>query len=57
MNRLIQLLGQRWILWFLLCVNLFGTIYGYLWYGYQLKETPFQFLLFVPDSPTASLFL
>lgn len=44
---------------FLLClfiINLFGTIYGYMWYGGQLSITPDIFLLFVPDSPTASLF-
>ncbi len=33
-----------------------GTIYGYIWYGNQLSQTPARFLLFVPDSPTASLF-
>lgn len=27
-----------------------------LWYGGQLKQTPPYFLLFVPDSPTASMF-
>jgi uncharacterized membrane protein YpjA len=37
-------------------VNIAGTVYGYVWYGWQLKETPPIFLLFVPDSPTASLF-
>ncbi|RDW19059.1 DUF1405 domain-containing protein [Oceanobacillus arenosus] len=44
---------------FLLClfiINLFGTIYGYIWYGGQLAITPDMFLPFVPDSPTASLF-
>ncbi|UOQ85867.1 DUF1405 domain-containing protein [Gracilibacillus salinarum] len=40
----------------LFIVNLFGTIYGYFWYGNQLADTPIPFLLFVPDSPTASLF-
>lgn len=40
----------------LLIINLFGTIYGYLWYGNQLSNTPIYFLPFVPDSPTASLF-
>lgn len=40
----------------LLIVNLFGTLYGYYWYRYQLKATPFPLKLFVPDSPTASLF-
>lgn len=49
-------LGQRWVLWILLAINLAGTIYGYEWYGWQLADTPTIFLLFVPDSPTASLF-
>jgi uncharacterized membrane protein YpjA len=47
---------HRSILWLLLIINILGTIYGYIWYGSQLSETPLQFLLFVPDSPTASLF-
>lgn len=37
-------------------VNLAGTVYGYIWYGWQLKITEPIFLIFVPDSPTASLF-
>ncbi len=37
-------------------INFFGTLYGYVWYKDQLAVTPPQFLLFVPDSPTASLF-
>lgn len=37
-------------------VNMGGTIYGYIWYGWQLKITEPIFLIFVPDSPTASLF-
>lgn len=49
-------LQQRWFIWILFIVNIFGTIYGYIWYGSQLSETPGKFLLFVPDSPTASLF-
>lgn len=49
-------LHQRWFIWILFIVNIFGTIYGYIWYGSQLSETPGKFLLFVPDSPTASLF-
>jgi uncharacterized membrane protein YpjA len=40
----------------LLIVNIAGTIYGFYWYGDQLKETPAIFIPFVPDSPTASLF-
>ncbi|ARI79182.1 lipoprotein heptaprenylglyceryl N-acetyltransferase LhaT [Halobacillus mangrovi] len=37
-------------------INLFGTIYGYIWYESQLSNTEPIFLIFVPDSPTASLF-
>lgn len=40
----------------LFLVNLAGTIYGYIWYGWQLEITEPKFLIFVPDSPTASLF-
>ncbi|GLH65205.1 MULTISPECIES: DUF1405 domain-containing protein [Parageobacillus] len=50
------LLAHRSVLWLLLIVNVIGTIYGYIWYRYQLAETPPIFLPFVPDSPTASLF-
>ncbi|MFX3622805.1 MAG: DUF1405 domain-containing protein [Ectobacillus sp.] len=53
---LYQLLRDRTIIRLLLVINILGTIYGYIWYQYQLAETPAQFLLFVPDSPTASLF-
>ncbi|KKI88771.1 membrane protein [Bacillus sp. SA1-12] len=55
--KMIQLiLGQRPILFIMFLINFFGTIYGYYWYRYQLAETPAHFYLFVPDSPTASLF-
>lgn len=50
------LLAEKRIICFLFLVNLLGTIYGYYWYGWQLKMTPKKFLIFVPDSPTASLF-
>ncbi|MEH7245716.1 DUF1405 domain-containing protein [Neobacillus niacini] len=56
MNRIYPLLAHRSFLWLLLIVNFAGTAYGYVWYGWQLKETPPIFLIFVPDSPTASLF-
>ena len=49
-------LMHRNFLLLLLIVNVFGTIYGYIWYEGQLVETPAKFLIFVPDSPTASLF-
>lgn len=56
MKWLYPVLGNRQFLWLLLIVNILGTIYGYIWYGWQLRETPAIFLPFVPDSPTASLF-
>jgi uncharacterized membrane protein YpjA len=49
------LLDKRFLI-ALFIINLLGTIYGYYWYRYQLAITPDIFLLFVPDSPTASLF-
>ncbi|WNF38050.1 DUF1405 domain-containing protein [Bacillaceae bacterium IKA-2] len=53
---LFYLLRQKWFLVLLLFINIFGTIYGFWWYKYQLANTPPHFLIFVPDSPTASLF-
>jgi uncharacterized membrane protein YpjA len=51
---------NRSFLWLLFIVNLAGTIYGYIWYDAQLVETlqhhPLWRIVFVPDSPTASLF-
>lgn|SRR5690625_817257 len=54
------ILLNRTMLWVLFVVNAFGTIYGFMWYGNQLQYTfntmePWL-VLFVPDSPTASLF-
>nr|WP_254593420.1 DUF1405 domain-containing protein [Terribacillus sp. AE2B 122] len=51
-----HLLFHRYSIMLLFIINLFGTIYGYMWYGWQLEITPAIFLPFVPDSPTASLF-
>ncbi|RNA69161.1 DUF1405 domain-containing protein [Alteribacter keqinensis] len=51
-----NLLGQKWAIILLLVINIPGTIYGYIWYESQLAATPAVFLIFVPDSPTASLF-
>lgn len=51
-----QLLIDKGFLILLFIINLAGTIYGYVWYEGQLAITPNKFLLFVPDSPTASLF-
>ncbi|WP_054957102.1 DUF1405 domain-containing protein [Paenibacillus dakarensis] len=55
-----EFLSKRFILWILLISNTLGTVYGYIWYGGQLYNTaqnhPAWQLVFVPDSPTASLF-
>lgn len=48
------------MLWAFFVCNLLGTIYGYIWYEGQLQYTwehhPRWQVVFVPDSPTASLF-
>ncbi len=50
------ILLDKKFLFVLFLINLFGTFYGYYWYTPQLSITPDIFLIFVPDSPTASLF-
>ncbi|SFE46089.1 Uncharacterized membrane protein YpjA [Lentibacillus persicus] len=50
------LLMDKRVIGLLFIINFIGTIYGYYWYRNQLAQTPDIFLLFVPDSPTASLF-
>lgn len=50
------MLRNRAFIVLLLIINIFGTIYGYIWYGGQLAETKTIFIPFVPDSPTACLF-
>ncbi|MDO3409632.1 DUF1405 domain-containing protein [Saccharibacillus sp. CPCC 101409] len=54
------LLTDRRILWLLFVCNLIGTVYGYYWYGGQLIDIwdthPAWQIVFVPDSPTGSLF-
>lgn len=56
MKWIYPIIGNRSFLILLLIVNIIGTVYGYIWYKYQLAETPLIFKPFVPDSPTASLF-
>lgn len=51
-----KVLIDRRFIFLLFIVNALGTIYGFYWYKSQLAITPPIFLLFVPDSPTASLF-
>jgi uncharacterized membrane protein YpjA len=48
--------NKRWFLWILFVINFLGTLYGYYWYGNQIQQTDWKLLMFVPDSPTASLF-
>ncbi|WP_273835070.1 DUF1405 domain-containing protein [Guptibacillus sedimenti] len=55
-SQFFYLLKSKPFLILLLLINIPGTIYGYYWYGWQLADTDPIFLLFVPDSPTASLF-
>jgi uncharacterized membrane protein YpjA len=50
-----MLMDKRFLI-LLFIINFLGTIYGYYWYRYQLADTPAIFYIFVPDSPTASLF-
>lgn len=50
------LLKQRAFLFLLLVVNILGTLYGYYWYKGQLMTTDPKYYIFVPDSPTATLF-
>ena len=45
---------RSWLMMLLICNMM---IYGYIWYGEQLSHTPWQFKIFVPDSPTAIFFL
>lgn len=47
---------RSWLMMLLIC-NILGMIYGYIWYGEQLSHTPWHFKIFVPDSPTAILYL
>ena len=49
-------LSHKSFLWILLFINLIGTVFGYDWYMWQLEITEPKFWIFVPDSPTASLF-
>lgn len=55
-----SLLLSPWFLQALFWVNVAGTLYGYEWYRGQLIQTwndnSGWLVLFVPDSPTASLF-
>lgn len=51
-----MILFNKSFLWILLFINIIGTVYGYDWYMWQLEITEPIYWIFVPDSPTASLF-
>ncbi|RXK19269.1 DUF1405 domain-containing protein [Macrococcus sp. DPC7161] len=50
-------LQSKWFVISIIIANILGTIYGYYWYMPQLENTKWFFIPFVPDSPTATLFL
>lgn len=56
LQRVWLILSHKSFLWILLFINVIGTVYGYDWYMWQLEITEAKFWVFVPDSPTASLF-
>lgn len=47
---------QKWVIITLIFVNLFGSIYGFIWYKEQILDNSLKLLLFIPDGPLASLF-
>ncbi len=49
-------LEKRTFIIILIIINFLGSIYGFYWYKNQLMVSPKEFLIFVPDSPLASLF-
>lgn len=49
-------LQQRWFILTLIVINFLGSIYGFYWYKNQLLQTSTEWLIFVPDSPTSSMF-
>lgn len=54
---LFHLISNKSFLLAVIICNLLGTAYGYYWYSSQLTITKPMFYPFVPDSPTATLFL
>lgn len=52
-----MLFYQRPILILIIMSNILGTLYGYIWYTPQLYRSAWYFWPFIPDSPTATLFL
>ncbi|WP_010301067.1 DUF1405 domain-containing protein [Kurthia senegalensis] len=56
MQHIKNLLFAKWFLIILLMINIGGSIYGYIWYSWQLEQTAWYYWPFVPDSPNATLF-
>lgn len=56
MSYIKRILFSSWFCWSLFVINLLGSIYGFYWYKNQLLSTEWYWLIFVPDSPTASSF-
>lgn len=56
-NQIYYWIQSKAFLTFIVVCNLLGTLYGYYWYMGQLEITKWYFIPFVPDSPTATLFL
>lgn len=56
MSYIKRILFSSWFCWSLFVINLLGSIYGFYWYKNQLLSTEWYWLIFVPDSPTASTF-
>ncbi|WP_397443479.1 DUF1405 domain-containing protein [Planococcus sp. 107-1] len=56
MQKISAWLMFRPFLFLVFLINLGGTVYGFIWYKWQLDITEPKFLIFVPDSPTASMF-
>jgi len=52
-----ELLENHRFLYFLILVNLLGTVFGFYYYFEQLMATPVHLWIFVPASPLATLFI
>ncbi|UBH12199.1 DUF1405 domain-containing protein [Macrococcus armenti] len=57
MSQYYFLIQNKIFLTIIIACNILGTLYGYYWYAGQLQHAKWYFMPFIPDSPTASLFL
>ena len=46
---------DKFLLYVLILVNIAGTLFGFWYYRFQLPETPFYKMIFVPDCPLYAL--